>query len=60
MWKDNVRARVSGLKVIERLAIKARYFDTAKAFTKWITFVKEQNFNTRMHGLAVMTSLNQV
>lgn len=27
MWRDNVRARTSSLKAIERLATKARYFD---------------------------------
>jgi hypothetical protein len=60
MWKDNVRARMSGLRVIDRLATKARYFETSRAFTKWTSLVKEQDFQVRMHGLAVLTSLKQV
>jgi len=57
IWKDNVRARMSSLRVINRLATKARYFETSRAFTKWTSFVNEQNFHVRMHGLAVLTSL---
>ncbi len=44
------------MKVIDRAIRKMMYFDVSKAFIKWSTFVKEQDFNTRMHGMAVMTA----
>ena len=59
MWKDNVRARVGGLKVLDRLCTKTRYFEMARAFTKWSALVKHQNFDARMHSLAIVTALKQ-
>ena len=56
MWKDNATAKRQNLKVIDRAIRKMMYFDVGKAFIKWTTFVKEQDFNTRMHGMAVMTA----
>lgn len=39
MWKDNVKARKSGLKVLDKALSKMVYFEKARAFTKWTTFV---------------------
>ena len=59
MWKDNVHARTVGLRVIDKLCSKTRYFETARAFTKWQSWIKEENFTCRLHGLAVMTAQKQ-
>ena len=59
MWKDNVHARTVGLKVIDKLCSKMRYFETANAFTKWLSWMKEENFNCRLHGMAVITAQKQ-
>ena len=40
MWKDNVRARTSSLKVIDRALSKTRYYETARAFGKWVHYIK--------------------
>ena len=39
MWKDNVRARTNGIKIMDRLCTKSRYFEMARAYTKWTSFV---------------------
>ena len=59
MWKDNVHARTNALKVIDRLCTKTRYLELAKAFTTWNSWMKEQDYNCRLHGLAVSTAQTQ-
>ena len=59
MWKDNVHAKKSNLKVIDRALTKMVYFEKARAFTKWTSFVQAQDYHTRFHGMAVITSLKQ-
>ena len=39
MWKDNVAAKKSNLKAIDRALYKMVYFEKARAFTKWNSFV---------------------
>ena len=59
MWKDNVIARNNSIKVIDRMFTKQRYFEMAKAFSKWLSWQKEQDFNCRMHAMAVATAQTQ-
>ena len=57
MWKDNVKARKNSLKVLDRALSKMVYFEKARSFTKWTTFVAQQDYHTRMHGMAVYTAI---
>jgi len=41
MWRDNVRARKVNLHVLAKFAAKQKYFESVRAFTKWVSFVKE-------------------
>ena len=59
MWKDNVKAKKSNLKAIDRALYKMVYFEKARAFTKWSSYVQQQNYHTRLHGIALITSLKQ-
>ena len=59
MWKDNVAAKKSNLKAIDRALYKMVYFEKARAFTKWNSFVQQQDYHTRLHGMALLTSLRQ-
>ena len=59
MWKDNITARKSSLKVLDRSLSKMVYFEKARAFTKWTNYVASQDYHTRLHGMAVFTAVNQ-
>ena len=41
MWKDNVKAKKSNLKAIDRALYKMVYFEKARAFTKWSSYVQQ-------------------
>lgn len=54
-----MNAKKANLKVINRAFRKMMYFDLSKAFVKWNSYVREQDFNTRLHGMAVLTAHKQ-
>lgn len=48
-----------GVRVLDRMFTKARYFNTQKAFTKWHSLVRDQNFAVRLNAICQMTAKQQ-
>ena len=59
-WRDNVIARNSAVKTMDYFFTKNRRYRQQQVIAKWKNVVLDQDFNVRMHGVAIQLSCKQL
>lgn len=59
-WRDTLIRKNDAIRCIYSLASKQRYFLVTQAFMKWRNFKENQDFQVRMHSMAIGLAFSQL